>query len=134
MHVENVVNFGKHSLQFEKRGTKDYTFLTLLYPLNSPENDLPEIRLFERKPYRQVVVRFEDTRLVYYLNRGMEFKLDEIHTDAEWVAAIYQDESLTSALMYQGSFLQLGKISATLSKQSSVEIDNKGMIQPLGER
>ena len=128
MEVANRINFGTKSTIFEKRGYKDYSFLTLLYPTSVNSKIIPEIRLFERGDYKQVVVSANEYKHVLYFKKQQEISLDEIDTDAEMVAASYKSNVLYAILLHKGSRLKISSLSVKLESPATVELqlsDNK---------
>lgn len=122
MEVHTRNNFGHASVQFEKRGYKNYMFLTLLYPQPAASSMEPEIRLFERAPYRQVVAFAGTKRYVLYFKKGLSFSLDEIETDARGVAVTLKDEVPQAVLLLEGTRLHFDTFTLEAGAAVSLEL------------
>ena len=121
MEVATRRNFRTNSIQFEKHGQKDYTFLTWLLPVPAESQTAPDIRLFERENYRQVVSFVGAQRHSVYYKKTAHLTLDEISTDAAVVAASYTDNALYAVLMHNGKSLSLEDLEIQSETPISIE-------------
>ncbi len=121
MEIAGKQNFWTEALQFEKRGEKNYTFFTLLYPQSNVDKNSPDIRLFERDTYQQVVAFAGDQRHSLYFKKLPELSLDEISTDAEMVAVSYEADSLYAVLLHNGHSLKMDGIALQSERALSLE-------------
>ena len=104
MNIENKKNYKTHSVIFEKEGVKDYSFYTLLAPMNKNDNSFPKIQLFERSNYLQVIVTFRNRKFSYYEKKKTDIKLDELKTDAAHVMVIYENNIPYALVFVEGSY------------------------------
>ncbi len=126
MEVTTRQNFRTNSIQFEKRGQKSYAFLTLLLPLPAESQTSPDIRLFERENYQQVVSFVGAQRHSVYYKKTASLKLDEISTDAVMVAASYDNNALYAVLMHNGKSLILEDLEIQSDTPLSIEARKVG--------
>lgn len=122
MNIGNRKNFWTESVVFEKLGVLDYAFITLIDPCRIESEIIPDIRLFERMSYKQVLIFNGNYKHALYFKKLDEISLDEIQTDAEMVAVSYQSDSLYVVLMLNGSRLDMSKLSLKLEKPGTVEL------------
>ncbi|MGH1364077.1 MAG: heparinase II/III family protein [Calditrichia bacterium] len=122
MELTKRQNFWTHSMQFEKAGVEDYRFQTVVYPQAATDSIVPDIRLFERKPYRQVVIFAGAYRHTLYVKKQPSFTLGEIETDAEMVAISYKDDEPYAVFFHNGTDLDLRFLELNSPAKTSVEL------------
>ncbi len=124
MNITNKKNYEKHSVIFEKEGFKDYSFYTLITPMGSKDNKIPQISLFERSDYLQVKTEFNNKIYYYYEKKNYDIKLDELNTDATQVLVLYENNLLKSSLFVNGSYARLNKNNLVFDKSINVNYFN----------
>ncbi len=123
MTLTNKQNFWTNSVQFEKNGVKNYSFLTILYPQKTESPSDPDIRLFERDNYKQVQFTSDSLKFIAYLNNQLKLKLDEFETDAALVASTYVNETLRTILIKDGTYFASNVIRISSHDKISVEVE-----------
>ncbi len=130
MDVTNKKNYWTNSVQFEKKGVKDYSFLTVLYPQKTESLINPDIRLFERDGNKQIVLLTDSLKFTAYINNQPNLKLDEFETDAEIIATTYISDILKSILIKKGTYFASKELNINSKDRFSIvgEIGDNGEI------
>ena len=123
MEISIRKNFRTNSLQFEKKGVKEYSFFTILYPQKTESLIDPDIRLFERDNNKQIVLSADSLKFTAYFNNQTIMKLDEFETDAVLIASTYVNDILKSILIKNGSFFTSDEIKINSQDKISIEVE-----------
>ncbi|MBK7629531.1 MAG: heparinase II/III family protein [Ignavibacteriales bacterium] len=123
MEITSRKNFWTNSVQFEKKGVKDYSFLTVLYPQKTESLLSPEIRLFERDGNKQIVLFADSLKLTAYIINQPKLKLDEFETDAKLIATTFINDSLKNILIKDGTFFIANGIKIKSKDIISLEVE-----------
>lgn len=123
MNIQPYSKYGINSVMFEKEAVRDYSFQTLLYPVDSNETIQPAIRTFKNKDYELVTITNRNLRASVYFKKNDLLELPEIKTDARFVCLSYESEILQSVLVYQGSKIQVNDFKLSTDNLSILEID-----------
>ena len=110
MKLTNKKNFWTNSVQFEKNGVRNYSFLTVLYPQNTESPGDPDIRLFERDNYKQIQFTADSLKFITYINKQQKLILDEFETDAALIASTYINDILRTILIKDGTYFTTDEI------------------------
>ena len=110
MKLTNKKNFWTNSVQFEKNGVKNYSFLTVLYPQKIEFPGDIGIRLFERDNYKQIQFTVDSLKFITYINKQEKSILDEFETDAALIASTYINDSLKTILIKNGTYFKIDAI------------------------
>ena len=106
-------------------------------PVKKGGKIIPEIRLFERDFYRQVLVFAGSDRFSLYFNKSGLIELNELKTDAAVVATRYKNEKLYSVYIQDFTHCQIEGYNLEASKKGSLELvipaDGKPQINPLSD-
>lgn len=121
MEIRSRQNFWTNSVEFEKQGVKNYTFYTLLLPLDKSNSTAPDIRRYERKNYLQIVATSGEESYILYRRRGPHLTLDEIDTDGKWVLVSYRNNLAAAAALVGGSSLKMAGIDFKSNNPGSFE-------------
>lgn len=133
MSIKNKKNYETHSVIFEKEGEKNYSFYTLLAPIGSNNHSVPEIQLFERSHYLQVMVTFQDRRFSYYEKKIPDIQLDELKTNAEQVLITYENNILNAMIFVEGTYAIFEDREIELGQSSIAEYQNKNFQDPFNK-
>jgi len=123
MKLTNKKNFWTNSVQFEKQGVANYSFLTVLYPQNTESFGDKDIRLFERDNYTQVQFIADSLNFITYINNQQKLKLDEFETDAALIASTYVNDTLKTILIKNGTYFKADVIMISSRDKISVEVE-----------
>jgi hypothetical protein len=123
MEITNRTNFWTNSVQFEKKGVKNYSFFTVLFPQKSEAHINPEIRLFERDGNKQIVLFADSLKFITYINSQPVLKLDEFETDAELIATTFINDTLRNVLIKDGTFFTTVGIEIKSKDKISIEVE-----------
>ena len=123
MEITNRKNFWTNSVQFEKKGVKNYSFLTILYPQKTESLLSPEIRLFERDGNKQIVLFADSLKFITYLINQPSIKLDEFETDAELIATTFINDTLKTILIKDGTYFTSDGIKIKSKDKISIEVE-----------
>ncbi len=129
MDISTRQNYRTSSVIFEKKGVRDYTFSTILFPLQNDSKINPDIRLFERDGNKQIVLSADSLRFVAYLINQPGIKLDEFETDADLIASTYVNDVLKSLLIKGGTYFNSDKIKIESEEIFNIEIEIQGNYQ-----
>ncbi|MBE0572131.1 MAG: heparinase II/III family protein [Ignavibacteriaceae bacterium] len=127
MEISTQQNFWTNSVQFEKKGVKDYSFFTILFPQETQSLVNPEIRLFERDANKQIVLVADSLKFTAYINNQPTLRLDEFETDAEIIATTFINDTLKNILIKDGTYFKSVGINLKAEDRVSVEVEiNEG--------
>ena len=127
MEITSRRNFWTNSVQFEKKGVKDYSFFTILFPQETQSLVNPEIRLFERDGNKQIVLFADSLKFTAYISSQTTLKLDEFETDAEIIATTFINDTLKNILIKDGTYFKSVGINLKAEDRVSVEVEiNEG--------
>lgn len=130
MEITNRKNYWTNSVQFEKKGVKDYSFLTVLYPQKTESLINPDIRFFERDGNKQIILLADSLKFTAYINNQPKLKLDEFETDAEIIATTYSNDTLKIILIKKGTYFDSKELNINSKDRFSIvgEMGDNGEI------
>ncbi|MFZ2322382.1 MAG: heparinase II/III family protein [Ignavibacteriaceae bacterium] len=138
MDISTRQNYWTSSVIFEKKGMRDYTFSTILFPQQIESTLNPDIRLFERDGNKQIVLFADSLKLIAYLINQQNIKLDEFETDATIIASTYVNDVLKSIMIKDATYFTSDQIKIKsqdkFSLEVEIDIDNKTKISSLDNR
>ena len=123
MEISTQQNYWTNSVQFEKKGVRDYSFFTILYPQKTESLINPEIRLFERDGNKQIVLFADGLKFSAYIINQPKLKLDEFETDAILIATTFINDSLKNVLIKDGTYFTTDGIEIKSKNKISLEVE-----------
>jgi hypothetical protein len=122
MNIDYLTKYNLNSVRFEKIGVSSYSFSTVLYPEQSLDQNIPEVKQFNQKENIQVTVTNNNIKGILYRNPGKGIKSDEIKSDAKFVSSVYKSNQLVSFLIYEGTRCELEHVKVKCNKPSVLEL------------
>lgn len=126
MNISKLKKYETTALQFEKVGKFDYSFSTVLFPYEKNDNKLPTVLGFERENFKIVEVGCGFHKSKTYINKVGQLKLDDVKTDADIVSVVFENNSVKSVFVLNGSYLELNDLKMSSAKRINCEIIKSG--------
>ncbi len=122
MEVETKRYYYTQSVQFEKKGEKQYRFITLVHPSSKTQTVAPRIQQFERPEFREIAVYDGSRRDQIFVGKRPEFSLAGVASNAAMLALRYDSDALRSVLMHNGSRVTLTDFQLEMADKATVEL------------
>lgn len=122
MQIKSFTKYQIHTSEFIKNAVDNYTFSTLVFPQKNSNTIKPSIREFNRKNYMLIVVKYGNRIGKLYFNSDNKIDLDELNSDAKFIAASFQSDRLENFIFYNGTSCRFQKVKITCDKPSTIEV------------
>ncbi|KUO62177.1 hypothetical protein APF79_04185 [bacterium BRH_c32] len=123
LSIEPYSKYDINSILFEKESVDNYSFNTLVYPATIDDNDIPAVREYNHRDYKLIAINKGTDRISIYFKKNEKLSLPELKTNASMIILSYKNEILKSALVYQGSNIEVNEFNINFEKPMIIEIE-----------